>query len=54
MIVIQHNTIVTGGHLMVLYESGLVWESGGGRRTSTYAIDSLTFRKIWLITTNTE
>jgi hypothetical protein len=43
-IVIQHNTIVNGGHLMVLYESGLVWENGGGRRTSTYAINNLTFR----------
>jgi hypothetical protein len=43
-IVIQHNTIVNGGHLMVLYESGLVWENGGGRRTSTYAIGDLTFR----------
>ena len=43
-IVIQHNTIVNGGHLMVLYESGLVWENGGGRRASTYAINNLTFR----------
>ena len=43
-IVIQHNTIVNGGQVMVLYESGLVWESGGGRRTSAYAIDNLTFR----------
>ena len=43
-IVIQHNTIMNGGHLMVLYESGLVWERGGGRRASTYAIDNLTFR----------
>ena len=43
-IVIQHNTIVNGGHLMVIYESGLVWENGAGRRSSTYAIGNLIFR----------
>jgi hypothetical protein len=43
-IVIQHNIIVNSGRLMVLYESGLVWENGGQRRTSAYAIDNLTFR----------